>query len=454
MARPSRTSWGGLVDGRLRSTGYFRAERTDGIWWLVDPEGGRFLSKGVTTVRFDQDFIRDTDRSPYAQACQRKYGSIAGWRTAAARRLASWGFNSLGAWSDDAVALEEAARLAVAPILHLGDAFMKWQERQSKLCGAFPDVFDPQFAGFVRQRASELCAPRATEPGLIGWFTDNELRWGPDWRSGDELLTFFLNGEAGTAGRAAAVAMLRERHGDIDGFNAVWNLAAPSWDELGRVAAPFQGAPAPAQTAEVERKRNGADPKRAAVMADCEAFVVMLADRYFATTGEAVRAADPNHLVLGPRFACPPATKVIAAAGRHLDVIGFNCYEADPVRSIDAFAAARRPCLIGEFSFRGDDSGLPNTSGGGLRVATQEDRAKSFERYVTAGLRKPTLVGYHWFEHADQPAEGRFDGENSNYGTVTINDEVYGQLTRAMTALNARAEEIHATSERGLRDSV
>jgi agarase len=111
---------------------------------------------------------------------------------------------------------------------------------------------------------------------------------------------------------------------------------------------------------------------------------------------------------------------------------------------IDAYAACGKPCLISEFSFRGDDSGLPNTNGVGPRVASQIERAQCFERYVSAALRKPAVVGYHWFEHADQPAEGRFDGENSNFGTVTIEDDVYAELTETMTRVNAAAEQIHA----------
>jgi len=148
--------------------------------------------------------------------------------------------------------------------------------------------------------------------------------------------------------------------------------------------------------------------------------------------------------VIGSRFGCQPHPNVIAAAGRYVDVVSFNCYDFDPSVSIDAYAAGGKPCLISEFSFRGDDSGLPNTSGGGPRVASQAERAQCFERYVTAALRKPAVVGYHWFEHADQPAEGRFDGENSNFGTVTIEDEVYTELTEAMTRVNAAAEQIHA----------
>jgi len=135
---------------------------------------------------------------------------------------------------------------------------------------------------------------------------------------------------------------------------------------------------------------------------------------------------------------------VIEAAGWHLDVISFNCYDSEPTAALDAYTTAGKPCLISEFSFRGADSGLPNTDGAGPKVATQAERAASFRRYVTRALHCRALVGYHWFEHADQPAEGRFDGENSNFGTVTIEDRVYDELTRAMAAVNAEAEAMHS----------
>ncbi len=399
-ARLPTTSWGGIADGQFRPGGFFRIGRHDGIFWLIDPEGGRFLSKGVNTVRFDQDKIRDTERIPYADGCRRKYGSEDAWRAAAARRLAGWRFNSLGSWSDEAVAAGPVP-LAVATNLDLGMSFA-WQhneQNRNEPPQPFPDVFDPAFEQHVRRRAQGLCAERSGEQRLIGWFIDNELRWGPDWRGPEQLLPLFLQLSPTTPGRTAAAEWLRQRHG-------------------GR-------APTPSE-------------------ADSETFAGLLADRYFALTIGAIKAADANHLILGCRFALPPPKPVVEAAARHLDVISFNCYDTDPSEKLDVYAATGKPCLIGEFSFRGEDSGLPNTNGAGPKVANQSERAASFRRYVTAALQRPGLVGYHWFEHADQPAEGRFDGENSNFGTVTIEDVVYEELTRTMTEVNAEAEAVHA----------
>ena len=80
----------------------------------------------------------------------------------------------------------------------------------------------------------------------------------------------------------------------------------------------------------------------------------IVADRYFELCVSAIKAADPNHLVMGSRFGYQPH-QVIAAAGRYLDVVSFNCYEFDASPVIDAYAATGKPCLISEFSFRGDE---------------------------------------------------------------------------------------------------
>jgi len=96
--------------------------------------------------------------------------------------------------------------------------------------------------------------------------------------------------------------------------------------------------------------------------------------------------------------------------------------------------------MITEFSFKAKDSGLPNTKGAGLPVETQKDRADRFEKYVATLAKMPAWVGYHWFEWCDEPKEGRFDGENSNYGLVRIDDTPWEVLTERFKTVNARLE--------------
>jgi agarase len=441
-----RTKWGGIADHWFRSSGFFRVDERDGAFWLVDPDGGRFISKGVNTVRIDQDQVGNTDRVPYADACRAKYGSQHRWRAAAADRLASFNFNTLGCWSDQLVARAGASPLAYAPTADLGASF-----RLHRRDEIFPDVFDPAFSGHAHTSAEKFCTARRNDAGLLGTFVDNELYWSPDWRGTDELLTLFLNLPPHRPGRIVAIGRLQEHYREFSEFNAVWRTPARSWEQfgfIGPIAAPFSRGPPGGLNDALESKANLADPVRAAFFADCDSFVAVVAEQYFDVCAAAIRAADPHHLLLGSRFGYQPPSPVIDAAGRYLDVISFNCYDVDPSPVIAAYATGGKPCLISEFSFRGDDAGLPNSSGGGPRVASQAERAQCFERFVTAALKQPAVVGYHWFEHADQPAEGRFDGENSNFGLVTVADQVYAELTETMTRVNAAAEDIHAEAGR------
>lgn len=81
--------------------------------------------RASTPVHFYQDKIQNSERVPYGEACRQKYGSEKAWRAAAAKRLAGWGFNTLGSWSDEAVAAA-GTTLAVTPNLDLGMSFA-WQ---------------------------------------------------------------------------------------------------------------------------------------------------------------------------------------------------------------------------------------------------------------------------------------------------------------------------------------
>ncbi len=102
-----------------------------------------------------------------------------------------------------------------------------------------------------------------------------------------------------------------------------------------------------------------------------------------------------------------------------------------------------KPVLITEFAFRAEDSGLPNTKGAGPKVTNQAARAKAYADYVTRLESLPEAIGYHWFKWTDEPKEGRFDGENSNYGLVDIGDKPYREFAEAVKAANQAAIEVH-----------
>jgi agarase len=398
--------------------GFFYVAERDGIWWLVTPQGNAFLSKGVNNVSFRADNAPALGYSPYERAVQSKYGSQDAWAEAVVNRLRGWGFNTLGSWSSpNTFGHDMPYTINLNLATRAGADWLK---------GAVGDFFSTDFEKKMESVCRGQCGPRAKDPWLLGYFTDNELRWGADWRGRESLLEEYLRFPEATAGRKAALEFLRQRYSDVASLNQAWGTNVARWEELSG------------------REQTHGE----AVRKDQAAWQEVVARRYFATCKAAIRKADPNHLILGCRFAGQAPDPVLRGLSDDVDVVSFNNYgQTAPVETLrNIHRLTRRPIMLTEFSFKAMDSGQPNTKGAARPVATQQDRADGFTRYVHGLIDLPFMVGFHWFEHADEPKEGRFDGENSNYGVVTIEDRPWEVLVQSMTGVNAGLEARHAQS--------
>ncbi len=413
-ARDRFGGWRSLQGGQ---TGYFHVEQLNGVWWLITPEGNVFLSKGVNNINYAGDHSPALGYSPYGRQVSQTYGSAPKWAAVAAQRLRSWGLNTVGAWSSPVMAEQQ---MPYTPVLNLAaNAGANW------LNGEVADVFSPEFALAVRQQAEKLCKPHVQDPFLLGYFTDNELRWAADWRSKKTLFQDFLSLPTQRPGKQAALRSVHSVWPDIESFNKAWGTSMSGWDDLGSLDLTIW-TNAPAQA--VERH-----------------FLKAYATAYFRVCHEAIRAVDTNHMILGCRFAGYAPEPVMESMSPFVDLVSYNNYGvAPPIQELQRlYRLTGKPVALTEFAFKAQDSGLPNTKGAGKPVATQRDRANHFASYVTALLQLPFSVGYHWFEYADEPAEGRFDGENSNYGLVNLKDEPWTLLVSQMTELNAHLEALH-----------
>ena len=65
--------------------------------------------------------------------------------------------------------------------------------------------------------------------------------------------------------------------------------------------------------------------------------------------------------------------------------------------------------------------------------------AAAYDEYVQNCFDAPYIVGQHWFEYVDQPVGGRGDGEDNNFGLVTVNDEPYDGFLELVTRTNGKA---------------
>ena len=95
--------------------------------------------------------------------------------------------------------------------------------------------------------------------------------------------------------------------------------------------------------------------------------------------------------------------------------------------------------MITEFYVKGEDSGLPNTTGAGWVVPTQADRGRFYQHYVLGLLESRACVGWHWFKYQDNdPAKKNAELSNidSNKGIVNIRYEPYTEFVDMMKEIN------------------
>ena len=196
---PDADQYGGWAGGpQLEATGFFRTEKVDGKWWLVDPEGHLFFSLGVTAV-YAWTQTRVNGRENYfewipgtlakswrnddkladflAENLTRKYG--ADWKPHFAyttqRRFRAWGINTIGNWSHEYI---WALRRTPYVVTIDPSSKNRMAIREKKGIGAaVPDVYSPQFAEDVRAQLQKLAEKVKDDPWCIGIFIDNELDW-------------------------------------------------------------------------------------------------------------------------------------------------------------------------------------------------------------------------------------------------------------------------------------
>jgi len=429
-----RGRFGGWASGpKLGATGFFRALKRDGRWWLVDPDGSLFWSHGIdcvntwsgtTPISERRDYFRGLPAkgSPLAQFygkgswaphgyykgkkyetykfreanLLRKYGRT--WRKAFAdithKRLHSWCMNTIANWSDSRVYLER--KTPYVATIHYGARSI---EGSKGFWRKFPDAFDPGFPKALRERLAKEKGKSAGDPWCVGFFVDNELSWGND----TSLALGVLASPPDQAAKQAFVSDLRVKYETVAKLNAEWGTRHASWDELLQSRTP---------------------PGARKAGADLRAFYTRLAEEYFRICREEVKRIAPENLYLGCRFAWVNE-RAVRAAAKHCDVVSYNFYRYD-ISRVRLPGGVDKPVIVGEFHFGALDRGMFHT---GLKVARdQADRAAKYRSYVRGALRNPLVVGTHWFQYGDQATTGRGDGENYQIGFVDICDTPYPEI--------------------------
>ena len=388
--------YGGWKGKKVNATGFFRVEKIGDRWWGVDPEGYLYYNVALNSIS-----MGGSERNK--EALKTKFGTPETWIYATINMLQENGFSCAGSWSDHKSVIEANRRSdkPFAYTINLNFMSNYGKERggtfQQPGHTGYPGdaifVFDPGWESFCDRHAKQATA-YMNDPNLFGYFSDNEMPF---------------------------------RFKSLDNF-----LKLPENDP-GRMAAEKW------LIAKGVKKEEISDSHR-------EAFMAVVAERYFSVVSKALKKYDPNHMYIGARFYSEEKNheEFMRTAGRYLDIVSNNYYNKWTPDSADMANWGKwtgKPFIITEYYTKGEDSGMPNQSGAGWIVKTQRDRGYFYQNYNLALLESKSCVGWHYFKYQDNdPTAKGVDPSNtdSNKGIVNNFYEVWTPMMDLMKELNTQ----------------
>ena len=381
-APPTLTNYGALQGKRLGTIANgFKTKKDGNRWWLLDPRGYAFISKGVAEFSIGE--------SPRQQANKiSKFGGIDNWIDTETAYLKNHGFNSLGAWSTVKKSSNGIITFPFTIIYSPMAEYIKYLKdnglESAAFAGAkswegypydFAMVFDTKFDEFVESAVANA-GDFKSNTYLIGYFLDNEVPW---------------------KNYALENCLTKWPSTHIN------HIKAQEWLDA--------------------RKGMSGCTIDDATEDDKKAFIAYCYGVYLEKVTTALKNKDNRHLILGSRFNQwdheLSNQYMFEKAGEYCDVISINHYRRwQPDQSVmNNWAAwSGKPFIITEFYTKGADSGLSNVEGAGWIVKNQIARGLFYQNFVIELIKNGNCVGWHWYKYIDDDPEVMPDASNKGIG--------------------------------------
>jgi len=376
----------------FNATGFFRTQKINDRWWVIDPLGHPFVVTAVNGIRLG--------KSPNNEkAFNEKFIKNDKWIQSTSSLLHESGFNVAGSWSDVETIINynktSKQPLVYTTQLSLVPAFKKYITKKDPSRKSESDLtlmLDSEFSSFCEEETKKI-SNTINDPNLLGHFSDNELP--------------FTNSELNN--------VLKSENNETPGLKSIkqWMM------------------------------EKGIDEKNITTQQKDE-LLGWIAGQYYSTVYKAVKKNDPNHLYIGSRLhaAAKNNPYIIKAATPFIDIFSINYYgfwEPKLSHITDWANWSNKPFFITEFYTKAEETGMPNMSGAGWLVKTQKDRGIHYQNFCLQLLKAKNCVGWHWFRYQDNdPSDLSADPSNndSNKGIVNTYYDAYQELIKWMKQLN------------------
>ncbi|MEP1445174.1 MAG: agarase [Paraglaciecola sp.] len=492
-----RSKFNGWKQGpKLDATGYFRTQKVDGKWWLVDPQGYLYFATGLDIIRlsnsttitgydFDKKQIKEKHKDDLTPEDSQGLNRVSD-KAIATRYVASEKRKNMFSWLpsyEAPLGKHYGYRRSVhSGALKKGETYSFYSANLERKYG---DNYMAQWNEVTVKRMLNwgfTSLGNWTDPAFYqndqipyfanGWITGDYKTvssgndfWAPmpdvfdpEFEQRANLTASIVASEVQDNPWCVGVFIDNEKSfGRPDSVTSHYGIVlhtlrrngadVPTKAEFTRLMKKQYGEVSALNTAwnknisdwDAFNSGINSDINTDQQLQDYGVLLGAYASKYFKTVHDAVEKHLPNHMYLGSRFPdWGMPIEVVKAAAQYADVVSYNAYKEGLRKDKWEFLKdIDKPSIIGEFHIGASDSGLYHP--GLIQAANQEDRAKMFEDYMQSVIDNPYFVGAHWFQYMDSPITGRaYDGENYNVGFVNVTDTPYPHMVKSAKTVNSK----------------
>ena len=429
-----------------KKTGYFHVDYFSDInkWWIIDPLGNPIFLNGISHVNYYGVYNDQRQNYPYNENVRKKYNDSEDlWAKEQKEILDKNGFNFLSIGSSKSM-----RHLGIPhSVDHSSEDFSKKIDfiiKPQNTVG-FPNIFNPLFEEYLIYVLEKDSEEYLNDPWVVGHFFDNELFW---WGS----TTFSTQNNYGLF--SDVIILTSDNLAKIELVNLIY-------DNLTKTHSSFEEGMKQIFRIDNIKTKNDLleyniriEPETDVAKGIAMSFIREIAEKYYKIVSSTIHRIDPNHMYLCDRFPgnIPFFIDIIE---KYCDIVTINYYpifnpysgiNTNINNDIDSFhqRIKNKPLYITEWTVVAMDVGLPNLSGAGLRVISQEQRAHSIQVLQLEFASKNFIVGSDYFMFIDDPIEAR---ENCNYGFKNEKDDIYDLVSTYFKKVNEQTSARHINGE-------
>ena len=395
---------------------FIHLEKDNGIWWLADHTGRRFITTGMNHVGEGGVLFNEVNQGwltgKFGADIKGSWGGLnpraknhGGYADMVVKDFKDYAFNTIPfhAYSTPLQLYEERKIFYVAKIKVQSISLMQMNRANG---ARFPDVFSASFREKLDGLAKRTCTPLRDAKYCLGYayFDMPDLKPARRWHRQmfpDRGLVYPWVQDmralaADAAGKQEWMRILKQNHAsaaEAAQVYAIDNIA--SWEDLAKVTS------WPDKPNDVTR-----------VQQDADDMLTALAEKWYGLHRELIRKYDPNHLLLGDKHDVGYDKSVdmipdgvLNAIGKYCDVMMIQYYTFYTDRHNATLRKLHSqtglPIINGDHSYSFKTS--KHTKIKGLEVESFEAVANEYRRYLKGSMEDhPYMLGWWYCGYIEQ----------------------------------------------------